>query len=150
MLIAGNQNTLNVKKFINKKVHNIATPQWLVRALGSDKPLNQLIKFTPNDMVYATAALQEQFAAELDAGDETDTEPLYTGDSAQSASHHDTDDTVIVDIFQTEPTNHVANEIEEEEVPTESDVAIDEQVRKNIHEQVNLPNELTDDVCKLF
>lgn len=51
---------------IEKKLYNIATAQWLIRALGSDKSLSEIRKFTPSDMIFATPALEEQLAAECD------------------------------------------------------------------------------------
>lgn len=89
MIIVGNPKSLRAKEFIDKKQYNIATIQWLVRALGSDKPLKSLIKFTPNDMVFATPALEEQFATGLDADDETDTEPMNYDNLAQPMENDD-------------------------------------------------------------
>lgn len=63
-------------KHIASKLYNIAKPEWLVRALGSNEPLNCLIKFTPDDMVFATEKLQEEFAVEDDIYDSYDTEPM--------------------------------------------------------------------------
>lgn len=145
-----------MKKFVNKKENNIAKPQWLVRALGSDKPLASLIKFTPNDMVFATAALQEEFAVELDAGDETYTEPLDI--PIESTNENEADERVIDDIFQVESTI-VGNEprtIEEE-------IAVDEEAIARLNVDVNdhqnnqsmqgdhtSPNALINDVSKII
>lgn len=76
MVIIGKPKTLPAIKLIESKSNNIAKPEWLVRALGSNEPLNCLIKFTPDDMVFATEELQEEFAAEDDIYDSHDTEPM--------------------------------------------------------------------------
>lgn len=76
MVIIGKPKTLPAKKHIESKSYNIAKPEWLVRALGSNEPLNCLIKFKPDDMLYATEELQEEFAAEDNIYDSYDTEPM--------------------------------------------------------------------------
>lgn len=82
-MIAGDKTTARVEDFIKKGLYNIASPQWLVRALGSDKPLTKLIKFTPSDMVFATPTLKEQFDMEMDMCDEVDTPPLNFDSATQ-------------------------------------------------------------------
>lgn len=76
VVIAGEPKTLRVTQLIKKAIYDIATPQWLIRALGSDEPLTHLIKLTPGDIVFATDKLKEQFDAEADIYDECDTEPM--------------------------------------------------------------------------
>lgn len=72
-------------KFIDRKIWNIAKVEWLERALGSERPLHELINFTPNDMVYTTVELQEQFDAELDNDDYFETPPMNFDDRTLSA-----------------------------------------------------------------
>lgn len=67
-----NPKSINTIRFIKEEKYNIAKKDWLVRALGSDKPLTELIKFTPDDMIYATKAL----AKELENDDDSETPPI--------------------------------------------------------------------------
>lgn len=60
--------------FIKEKKYNIAKPEWLERALGSDKPLTHLIDFTRDDMLFATESLAQQFD-NLDLYGEGNTQP---------------------------------------------------------------------------
>lgn len=83
VIIVGRPETKQAQDYIKKAQNNIAKPEWLIRALGSDKPLKNLIKFTPNDMVYALPSLQQEFDADLDAGVETDSEPLIQHDNSE-------------------------------------------------------------------
>lgn len=80
---------------MKKKECNIATPQWLVRALGSEQPLSELIKFQASDMVFATDTLQAQFNAESDIADDVD--------------EFDTPEMIFED---TTDANHVSNDVE--------------------------------------
>lgn len=89
VIIAGDPKSLRVTKFIASKSNNIAKPQWLVRALGSEEPLKCLIKFTPDDMVFATDKLQEEFAAESDIYDSCDTEPMDIDDELAGKSDNE-------------------------------------------------------------
>ncbi|XP_031627272.1 DNA ligase 4 [Contarinia nasturtii] len=81
--IIGNEKTAKAKPLIKLKRYNIAKPKWLVRALGSDQPLIKLIDFTPDDMVYATEALQRKFE-EMEEDDEMETAPLVDGHLSKS------------------------------------------------------------------
>ena len=76
VIIAPNPTSINAQKFKSKNQWNIAKKGWLVEALGSDRPLTELKKFTADDMVYATDALQEQFAAELNEDEDFETPPM--------------------------------------------------------------------------
>lgn len=93
VVVAGQPKILRVEKFIKKKEYNIATPQWLVRALGSESPLTELIKFTPSDMIFATEKLQQHFNDELDMA-----EDVYECDTPEIIFNEPTD--VIDDIKQ--------------------------------------------------
>lgn len=59
-------------------MYDIAKPEWLVRALGGDQPLSSLIKFTPDDMLFATDQLQQKFAAD---DFNCNTEPMDSNDN---------------------------------------------------------------------
>lgn len=52
---------------INSGKHNIVWSKWVEKALGEDKPLTKLLRFTPSDMIFATPALVEEFANHFDA-----------------------------------------------------------------------------------
>lgn len=82
---------------IDKKCHNVAKPEWLVRALGSDKPLTELIQFTPDDMIFATNALQEQFVAESDMDNDSETSSLIVHQNLSQS--HDQEDLNVRSIF---------------------------------------------------
>lgn len=75
-----NPKSARAQPILKMKDHNVAKVEWLKRALGSDKPLTKLIKFTKDDMHFITPALQHEFDAELNAGDETDSEPMPTAE----------------------------------------------------------------------
>lgn len=75
-----------VAAFIRSKKYNIAKSEWLRRALGSDKPLTALIKFTPNDLLFVTEQLQQQFDADPVQFDEYDTPPVDLEASIDSNS----------------------------------------------------------------
>lgn len=74
VVIANDPLMARVAMIIKGNKHNIAKSDWLKRALGSDKPLTTLAKFTPDDMLFATESLKNQFDAEQ--CDENDTEPM--------------------------------------------------------------------------
>lgn len=76
VVIADNPKMAQVAGFIKSKKYNIAKSEWLTRALGSDKPVTTLIKFTRNDMLFATDDLQQQFDADSQRFDECDTQPI--------------------------------------------------------------------------
>lgn len=84
VIIVANPKTLNAKKFINAKIYNVAKPQWLVRALGSDEPLTKLIQFKPDDMFFATETLKAQFAEEVDEYDDSEAPHMIFEKSSQS------------------------------------------------------------------
>lgn len=85
VIIAGNPKSINVRDYKRNYNVNIATTDWLRRALGSDQPLTELIKFTPNDIIHATEELKAQFEAEAPQVDQnSETPPMNYEDLAQS------------------------------------------------------------------
>lgn len=75
---------MRVKQLIQKKQYNIAKPDWLVRALGSNKPLTKLMELKRSDMIFATESLEQQFNADSEKHDEFDydTQPMDFNGSA--------------------------------------------------------------------
>lgn len=86
VIVVNNPKTPRAQEMIRKFANqcNIVKIEWLVRALGSAEPLTNLIKFTPNDVIFATPALQDQFDAELDTDDENDSEPMIYDNPTQA------------------------------------------------------------------
>lgn len=76
VVITDNPKMARVTMLINEKKYNIAKTDWLKRALGSDQPLDTLIKLTRNDMHFATESLEKQFDA--DSTQENDSESQHT------------------------------------------------------------------------
>lgn len=75
VVIAENPKMLRVSMIIKENKYNVAKPDWLKRALGSKEPITTLLKFTPEDMLFATEDLKEQFNADADQY-ECDTPPM--------------------------------------------------------------------------
>lgn len=73
VVIADNPKMLRVDMIIKENKYNVAKPEWLKRALGSDQPLTKLIEFTPDDMLFANDQLIHQFDADEFA---SDTQPM--------------------------------------------------------------------------
>lgn len=73
VVIADNPRMLRVEMIIKENKYNVAKSEWLKRALGCDQPLTKLIELTPDDMLFATDTLKQQF----DEDDfSTDTQPM--------------------------------------------------------------------------
>lgn len=58
------------------KKYNIASVDWLIRALQSDTKLDRLLPFHPSDMLYATDELEKQFDHDFDQYGDSYTEPV--------------------------------------------------------------------------
>lgn len=72
--------TLKVKRLIETKSYNIATVDWLVRALGGDAVKKKLLKFQPQDMICCTEAMNDAFSKRFDAYGDSFTKPITVGD----------------------------------------------------------------------
>lgn len=48
------------------KMCNIATVNWLMKAVGANLPIKKLIKFRPNDMLCCTDELANEFQRKYD------------------------------------------------------------------------------------
>lgn len=89
MVIADNPKIGQVPGFIKSKKYNIATSDWLKRALGSDQPLTDLLEFTRNDMLFATEHLQQQFDADSERF-ECDTQPADLDETVDNGNEGQT------------------------------------------------------------
>lgn len=89
VIIAENPKMLQVSQWIASKMYNIAKPDWLYRALGSNKPIEKLIKFTRDDMLFATDSLKQKFDEDLELFDECDTQPMDEDETARDDAEKD-------------------------------------------------------------
>lgn len=58
--------SLRVSKMKETKMCNVATVNWLIRAVGANLPLKKLIKFHPNDMLCCTDETADEFRRKFD------------------------------------------------------------------------------------
>ncbi|XP_062537233.1 DNA ligase 4 [Armigeres subalbatus] len=65
LTIAGDR-TFLVERIIESQVYNIATVDWLLRALGGSEKKEKLLVLKPNDMLATTAAFREEMADSFD------------------------------------------------------------------------------------
>ncbi|XP_065089614.1 DNA ligase 4-like [Ochlerotatus camptorhynchus] len=63
--IAGDH-TFLVNRIIESRKQNVATVEWLLRALGGSEKKDKLLDFKPNDMLATTALLREEMADRFD------------------------------------------------------------------------------------
>lgn len=73
--------SLRVKSWKQTGKYNIATVAWLVKALQSQHPLERLIPLSPNDMIFSTDALKQQFRTDFDEFGDSYDEPLDCDDA---------------------------------------------------------------------
>ncbi|XP_059617100.1 DNA ligase 4 [Phlebotomus argentipes] len=64
-IIAGDM-TLNVRKYAEKKLYNIAKVEWLMKTLGSGTIPKKLPRFHPKDMISCTEELEDYFTKSFD------------------------------------------------------------------------------------
>ncbi|XP_062701194.1 DNA ligase 4-like [Aedes albopictus] len=65
LTIAGDR-TFLVDRIIDSQVYNVATVDWLQRALGGSEKKDQLLPLRPNDMLAATESLREEMSDHFD------------------------------------------------------------------------------------
>lgn len=53
-IIASREDGPRLRDATNTKAYNIVRSTWVERALGEDKPLTELLKFDPSDMIFST------------------------------------------------------------------------------------------------
>lgn len=58
--------SFRVKQLIETKSYNIATVDWLVRALGGETAKEKLLNFQPQDMICCTEAMEIAFTKRFD------------------------------------------------------------------------------------
>lgn len=64
--VAAAGTSLKVKQLMKTKSYNIATVDWLVRALGGETVKEKLLKFQPQDMICCTAEMEDAFTKRFD------------------------------------------------------------------------------------
>lgn len=65
LTIAGDR-TFLVNRIIDNQVYNVATVDWLMRALGGSEKKEKLLALKPNDMLATTATLREELSDNFD------------------------------------------------------------------------------------
>lgn len=68
--------TLRIETLISTGKYNFAHVNWLLKALQSDVPQEELLPFNPNDMLYATNEMKEDFRKRFDQFGDSYTTPV--------------------------------------------------------------------------
>lgn len=89
-LCIASHESLRVKTLIKKGDHDIASANWLLRALGSSRPLIEMPKFNRKDMHYSTPATCQEIRNNFDKFDDSYTEPFQsTGELVEFLNNMD-------------------------------------------------------------
>ncbi|KAG4073170.1 hypothetical protein HA402_002559 [Bradysia odoriphaga] len=97
--------SLRVSKLKEAKMCNIATVNWLMKAVGANVPLKKLIRFHPSDMLSCTNETAEEFRRKYDKYSDSFTKKVSVGQLKSVLDSMDEKDLDVLDrneIYQLE------------------------------------------------